>query len=420
MSPPRSAECTESSPSDPARSPSRGRCYPRRVSWLRARRRRGSTDGGEPQGPAATDRAEDATAADPALPLLLVEEHDLVRSVLRDPDTFTAGGDAIACGQQRPLLPLQADPAVHGRYREALEPLFSPAAVARLEPMLRADAAAMAARIAADGGTEFNGAVARPLPVLALIHLLDLPVADVDRLRSFHDGILDPPDVDDVDAWRRSVGERVYAYFDPIVAARGGQEGPDLIRALLQGTDGAAPFSAEEVVDVCYLLVLAGIDPVSRALACAVAFLAGPDQDLLATAADPQRLRRTLDELLRWGSAVKVLPRVATRDGELDGRPFRSGQPVGCALAAANRDPAVFERPDEFDPTRPAGRQLTFGAGIHHCVGAHLARLELRIVVEELALAVPDLRLRTGGPDPDPATVDPADEVHLECGPRAS
>jgi cytochrome P450 len=239
--------------------------------------------------------------------------------------------------------------------------------------------------------------------VAALAVLLDLPIDDVPLLQEFHDGILSPPPVEDLDGHRQRTGERIYGYFAPLVASRRGESGPDLIRFLQQWDGPEGGITDDEIVDHCYLLVLAGIDPVARALGAATALLARDWTTRAALVADPAALRRTTEELLRWGGVVKVLTRVAAADDVVAGTPVAAGRRLGCSLQAANHDPDVFPDPGRFDVSRPPGRHLTFGAGPHHCVGAHLARLQLRVALEELDRRLPDLR-----PDPDAAPVDPA------------
>jgi cytochrome P450 len=332
----------------------------------------------------------------------MVERYDDVRAVLRDPGRFTVTGDAIECGQQRPLLPLQATPAEHPRFRAPLEEFFTPANLAGVEPGLRREAGRLIDAFPRDGRVEFNDAFARPFPVAALAVLLDLPVDDVALLQEFHDGILSPPPVDDLDAHRHRVGERIYEYFTPVVASRRGSDGPDLVRFLQRWDGPDGPVTDEEIVDHCYLLVLAGIDPVTRALAAAIALLAPDPRRRAELVADGPALRRTTEELLRWGGVVKVLTRVTAGDEVVAGTAVGPGRRLGCSLQAANHDPAVFPDPDRFDPSRPPGKHLTFGAGPHRCVGAHLARQQVRVALEELERRLPDLR-----PDPDRRPVDP-------------
>lgn len=350
----------------------------------------------------------------------MVTGYEDVRRILRDPATFTAGGDTIDVGQTRPLLPLQAGPSEHPRVRAALESVFSARNVSRLEPALRRHANALIDAFSARGTVDVNAAFSRPFPVLALLELLDLPPTDVTLVRGFHDDLLGPGAAAEPDD-RRRVGDAIYAYVAPIVAARrGGPPGDDLIRSLQQTPVDDGGLTDEEIVDICYLLVLAGVDPVGGALAGTVAHLAADPSGRARLIEDPPALRRTVEELLRWGSSVKVISRTTTCPAHVAGDEVAAGRRVGCALSAANRDPSVFADPEVLDPQRSAvPAHLSFGAGPHHCVGAQFARLELRVALEELQRRLPDHRLDpTAGPV-DPATIGAHDRLELVFDPRS-
>jgi cytochrome P450 len=335
----------------------------------------------------------------------LVDRYEDVRRVLGDPVAFTLAVDtALDCGQRRPLLPLQAAPDAHARLRPVLEAAFGPSTVARLEPMARRRANELIDGFADRGSVDFNARFARSFPVLVLCDLLGIPSSDVDLLRGFHDNILSPPEGADASALRTAIGAEIYAYLEPVVSARRGQEGDDLICLLQHADVPRGELTDPEIVDICYLLLLAGVDPVGGALAGAVSFLARDPELRGRLLQDPSALRRTLEELLRWGSSVKVIARVATIDTEVAGQHVPMGTSIGCGLHAANRDPSVFSRADEFVPGRPGGAHLTFGFGPHRCVGAHLARLEVRVAIEELHRRLPDHRLA-----PDTSVIGPAD-----------
>jgi len=353
--------------------------------------------------------------------VLLLEGYEAVRRTLRDPEVFTTAGDAIQVGQLRPLLPLQADPLQHPRYRHALEGVFTAPNVARLEPGLRRRANQLIDGFALHGSVEFNEHFSRPFPVLALLELLDLPAADVELVRGLHDSVLGPDggDTGDAAGSMADAGSRIYGYFGPIVAARRGQPGEDLIRALQQPRPDDTQLSEEEVVDICYLLVLAGVDPVGGALAGAVAYLGQDPEERARLTKEPADLRRTVEELLRWGSSVKIITRVTTCPVEVEGELLDVGRRLGCALSAANSDPTVFDSPATFDPDRTGSTHLTFGAGPHRCVGAQLARLELRVALEELQRRLPDHRLDPGASSTvDPRTIGAHDPLPLVFTPR--
>jgi cytochrome P450 len=357
----------------------------------------GPSGTGEATGPGRTDAA--------ATEVLAVERYAAVQAILEDTAGFTAVG-AIDCGQRRPLIPLQSSPADHPRHRAALESALGSRVVAQLEPRLRAVADELVDGFEPRGEVDMNAAVSKPFPVWTLMTLLGLPRGDHDTIRGFHDGILGPH-LDVVDgcpvASPAEVGDRIYEYFDSVVAGKRRSPGPDLI-STLQRASRSSRMSDDEIVDACYLLVLAGIDPVARALACSIAYFAGRPEERAQAVADPRQLRRTIEELLRWGTSVEVLTRLATGRGAVDGELIQSGRRVTCALGSANRDPDAFEHPAEVDPDRRRAH-LAFGTGAHQCVGAHLARLQIRLVVEQLHRRLPDHRLAGPSVDVDPSVL---------------
>ena len=336
-------------------------------------------------------------ASDPPLP---VTELERVRQVLADPVAFSTEGPAIQCGQARPLLPLQASPEAHPRLRARLEAALAPSALTELEPRIRARAAALLDDLAATGGGDANARYSRPLPIGVFVDLLGLPAEDHDLVRDLHDGVLRAPQEGDPADHPAPFGRRIYAYFGPLVAARRREPGDDLLSRLLTADGPGEPMTDEEVVDTAYTLLLAGIDPVAEALSCTLAALAqgvGP-----AGAAEPVDLgaRGAVEELLRWGSPVKAIARMTTVPASIGEAHLAPGARVSVDLAAANHDGTAFPEPDRFDPARRTAGHVAFGSGPHRCIGSYLARLEVRITVEEVRHRLPGLAL---APGEDPA-----------------
>lgn len=353
---------------------------------------------------------------DASLPPMDVQAHHLVREVLGDPETFSTAGPAVVCGQARPLLPLQAPPLEHPRLRSRLEAALAPSVVNRIEPRVRARAAALLDALAATGGGDGNARYSRILPVGVLIELLGLPPDDLDLVSELHDGALRPRRAGDPADHPAGFGRRIYAYFEPIVAQRRRRPGDDVLSRLLVDDGPGEPMSDDEVVDTAYTLLLASIAPVAEALSCTLAVLGAPaDVDGLPAGSDLSA-RGAIEELLRWGSPVKSIVRVATQGAAIDGSPIERGARVSCVLAAANRDPRAFPNPDTFDLDRRTSAHVAFGAGPHRCIGSYLARLEIRVTVEEVGRRLGNLSLvaQDGAPR-SPADRRAAEPLLLRC-----
>lgn len=344
-----------------------------------------------------------------------VEAYQLVRSVLGDATTFSTEGPAIQCGQARPLLPLQAPPDDHPRLRGQLEAALAPSALAGLEPIVRSRAAALLDDLAATGGGDGNARYSRPLPVGVFVDLLGLPPEDLDLVRELHDGVLRARRDDDPDDHPAQFGHRIYAYFGPIVATRRRHPGDDLLSRLLVADGPGDPMTDEEIVDTAYTLLLAGIDPVAEALSCTLALLA---EDATPGGVEHADLaaRGAVEELLRWGSPVKAIARLATSSTKIGAADAPAGARISCDLAAANHDPAVFADPDRFDPARRTSAHVAFGAGPHRCIGSYLARLEVRITIEEVGRRLANLSLVSdGGPPRSPAEQRAGEPLEIRC-----
>ena len=170
----------------------------------------------------------------------------------------------------------------------------------------------------------------------------------------------------------------------------------DMITGFVTAEVDGERLTTEDILDICYLFLLAGLDTVTASLDCFIAYLAqhADRRDLLV--ADPALVPRAVEELLRWETPVVAVPRLAVQDVEIAGDQIRAGERVACLLGAADTDGSQFPEPDDVDFARDPNRHLAFGAGVHRCLGSHLARLELRVALEELHRRIPDYHLTPG------------------------
>lgn len=316
-----------------------------------------------------------------------------VDSALRTPQTFSSRMDAVDLGNARPLIPLQIDPPDHAQYRRLLDPLFSLKNIAHLAPAITQRVTELIDAVIDQGHCDFSADLAVPLPFLVFGDLLGLPHSDHPALMSIVNDIMRP---DPQDAGRQSAahaGKRCYAFFSHALDERTRSPRDDLLTQLLHATvDGRRP-SREELLDMCFMLLLGGMDTTSDALECAFAFLATHPEHRRQIVQEPGIVPTAVEELLRWESPTTSVRRYLLADIELGGCPMSAGQRVDVVLASANTDDLHDPQAFEVDLRRAPNHHVAFGAGVHRCLGAHLARMELRIALQEWHRRIPEYTL---------------------------
>lgn len=353
----------------------------------------------------------------------LVLRHADVEQVLRDPATFSsaAGGTQIRDPARRSDLEfvrrmmLNMDPPEHSRLRRPLARSFTPRAVARLQQRIAGHARDIVDRMLGDathGECDFAKDVAADLPLLTLADVLGVPTEDRWLLFDWSNRVIGFQDEDyatsaDFDGrggtdmarealrLRPSPGPQarmpdprsragmpdLYAYAH-LLAERKRREPGDDVMSVLLGQSGAV--SVEEFENLFWLFAVAGNETLRNGIPGGmVALLEHPDAQR-ALRGDPALLARGVEEMLRWWTPVMTFRRTATADVTLAGVAIGSGDKVVVSFASANRDPAVFDDPDRFDIHREPGRHLVFGHGPHFCLGAVLARAQLRALFAEV------------------------------------
>lgn len=286
-----------------------------------------------------------------------------------------------------------SDRPAHKPMRMAMQGWFTPRAVEKWRSVLSEKARELIAAKLPDGGMEVKADLAVWLPLTTVCLMLDVPEADASRLRELSDTLTNEgfsPDRlrDIVPAW-----DELRDYFSPLLESRAKRPGDDLISLLAEGEREGAFDRTSSLANVVLLLV-AGHGTTLNLICNGVhSFIRFPDQwDRLRE--DPDGLSvSAVEECLRYDPSLKGMLRVTARDTELRGRRIKAGDGVFWVIAAANRDPRVFADPDSFDITRSPNPHLTFGAGIHHCLGAALARVEAQETFRALAETFPRLRL---------------------------
>jgi cytochrome P450 len=328
----------------------------------------------------------------------IIARHEDAQFALRNPDLFSSDMEAISIGNVRPLIPLQINQPDHVKYRRLLDPLFSPKQVALLEADVRDLTNRLIDEFAASGQCEFHEDVAIPLPCTVFLRLLGLPYDDLDLFLEFKDNIIRAPGSteEEMNAVRAETGRRIYAYFDEVLDEREVERQDDLLSQFLDAEVDDHRLTRHDILDICYLFLLAGLDTVTASLGCMVSYLAQHPDQQQQLVADPSLIPGAVEELLRWETPVPGVPRVLTEDVEIAGEQLVAGERITVLLGSANIDGHEFPEPHSVDFERPANRHLAFGGGIHRCLGSHLARLELRVALEELHRRIPDYHITPG------------------------
>jgi cytochrome P450 len=335
--------------------------------------------------------------------LMLSYNSDATEFVLRHHEIFSTGFD-MSLGNTRPILPLNVDPPKHSKYRKLLDPLFTPRRMEALEPFVSRRVNDLIDTFVDQGECNFTEEFAELFPTTVFLDLLGLPQSDLLKLLRFRDGILHPERINprslsDAQLRRRialDTGREVYAYFGDIVDVHGSSPG-GIISGLLDAEVKGERLSRDEVVDLCYGLMIAGLDTVSDTLTCFYAYLATHPMHRTQIADDESVIPLALEELLRWESPVTGTTRRVVVDATLpDGCPVTKGMTVSPSFGAVNVDPSRFDDGYEVRFDRSRNPHIAFGSGVHRCLGSHLARRELRVTLREWHRRIPDYWLKPG------------------------
>jgi cytochrome P450 len=329
----------------------------------------------------------------------LVTRREHIEEALRDrTGTFSWSAVGMNLGNIRPLIPLQIDPPEHVKYRRILDPLFAPKKMALLEDEVVALVKELVDAFAPEGSCDFHEEFAVPLPCRVFLRLMGLPLDDLDQFLVWKDDIIRPPGVtiEEQTPYRERAGAAVYEYFERHLAERKQRPTDDMLAQIIDSQVDAERLTDEEVMDICYLFIIAGLDTVTDSLDCIFAYLAQNPEHRRQLVEDEAVIPSAVEELLRWESPVPAVPRVTTEDIEIGGCPIKAGEQVMLMLASANTDDAAHPGTDEVDLSRNPNPHLAFGGGVHRCLGSHLARVELRVALREFHRRIPEYELVPG------------------------
>jgi len=325
-----------------------------------------------------------------------------IRDVMQHPDAFSNSSvDPTEPNPPYLWIPEMLDPPVHTKWRQLLAPYFSPARIADMEEGVRALARKLVDEIAPKGRCDFTADFAGVYPIQIFLELMGLPVEDAPRFLVWEDHILNPdPETDPDQSRSYQAMQDVMAYFSELFERRRAEPADDLVSAALSWRIDGEPIPDADLLSMCLLMFMAGLDTVTAQLSWTYYHLAANPSDRERLVRDPALIPDAVEESLRFYTIVTPSRKVM-RDTVVAGCPLKPGEMVYLPLAAACRDPRGFDDADRFILDRSPNNHIAFGAGAHRCVGSHLARRELRVALEEWHKRIPVYRIAEGT---EPAT----------------
>jgi cytochrome P450 len=324
-------------------------------------------------------------------------EHFSSREVLVTPppeqDPEAEAEVLLQIGGEVSAPPITSDPPEHQWARRLILPMFAPHAVERYEPVTRELCRSLIADMLPAGGGDAAVGYSQQIPVRIIAKMLGIPDSMSDTFTTWVRGALElgatDPEI------RKESFREIITYLFEQVNQRKAQPGDDLISELLAAEVEGQPVPDHHVLGTAMLILIAGIDTTWSAIGSALWHLATHPDDRRRLVAEPEIMPFAVEELLRAYAPV-TMARVVKSDVEFNGCPMKADDKVLLSFPAANRDPEVFERPNEVILDRAKNRHIAFGAGIHRCAGSNLARMELRVAIEEWLRAVPEFSLEEG------------------------
>ncbi len=324
----------------------------------------------------------------------LATNYDDVTYILTHPKIFSTKGSTPFPRDPNNyffMIPLEIDPPEHRKYRGLIDPMLTKQAVAALEDSIRQLANRLIDQFIDKRGCEFTTDFGRPLPVSVFLDLMGLPQQMRDTFVGWAMGLLHSQD--------RKIAEQcmreTVAYLQTVIQEKARQRDSGLLSAIVHGRKDDAPLTGPEIFGFTFFLFIAGLDTVFATLNNAFLWLAGNPERRREILANPDNIDRVVEELLRVYS-VTFSGRTLTEDHELHGVKLKQGDKITSILPAANYDPAAFPNPREVNFNRPRKPVFAFGGGVHSCMGAHLARLEIKVTLTEFLRRIPAFRVKEG------------------------
>jgi len=323
----------------------------------------------------------------------LTRREDVI-AALRNPNVFSSQKAFEFVGSPLPLVPAAFDPPQHTRFRRILQPFFSPHALAAILPSIHAQAVAIIDTLAARHECEVMAELATPYPSQVFLTLFGLPLQDRERLIRWKDAIIElsipsaageAPDL--------TPALELFAYLTDAVATHRARPGDDVLSQVLIGADA---LTDDEALGMAFFFVLAGLDTVTSAIGAAMLELARRCELRQRLCENPDQIPVFVEEIVRLESSAPMVPRVTTEEVTVAGVTLPAGSRVRLCLGAINRDGTDPLSIDDVVMDGKVHKHWGFGGGPHRCVGSHLARMEMNVIVTEWLRRIPDFELAVG------------------------
>lgn len=314
-----------------------------------------------------------------------------LRRIVQDPETFSSVGltpFSMLIGESWPLIPLEIDPPAHGDYRMLLQPLFTPKVIDQLEPEIRKLAAELTAECAKKGRCNFSNDFANKFPILVFLKMMGWPEKEASKFFGWTNTLIKSSDMAEAAAAVKSISD----YLRAVIDERRANPRDDFTSFILAAKINGKPLSEDEVIGICFLVFIAGLDTVASSQSFHFMHLARHPEHQAQLRADPSLIPDAIEELLRAYSASNMR-RTVTKDVEVGGVTMKKGDLVLISTELANLDPDAFDDPQTVDFNRDLKKHMAFSTGPHLCLGNHLARRELKIALEEWLKVIPEFHL---------------------------
>lgn len=323
----------------------------------------------------------------------VLTRHDVINEAFVDYEHFTAerpGMIADLLGEPVLLNPIEIDPPRHHQYRRILNPFFTPAAVKGFDEPVRQICRELIAKFKDRGECEFVDEFAVPFPSYVFLDLMGMPRTLLNQFIGWQNDLMRATDP----MVRVAAARSIYAYLKQHMEAQKASPTNDFLRAMVTAEVEGRPLDHYELMGMFYVLYVGGLDTVYSTIGWIMQHIATHPELQTRLRGNPALMPQAVEEFCRAFSVV-VTHRCVKEDFVFHGVPMKRGQEVNLPIMLANRDPAVHDRPHVIDIDRKP-RHITFGTGTHNCLGLHLAKREMRIVVDEFLKAFDNIRIKPG------------------------